>query len=104
METCINILGNLTLFVALQVTIRKLSLLKRLIRQCCDSFVASNRRNMSGHALMGRPDARLETMLLVFSSYVVVCIVCKRRRLSLYGCYLLILCDDNPVFLTETAY
>ena len=36
-------------------------------------------RNISGHALMGRPDARLEKMVLVRSSYVLVCIVGKRR-------------------------
>ena len=47
-------------------------------------------RNMSGHALMGRPAARLETMALVFISYVFVCFVDKRRWLSLYGCYFLI--------------
>ena len=35
--------------------------------------------NMSGHTLMGRPAARLETMVLVRISYVVVCIVDKRR-------------------------
>ena len=43
--------------------------------------------NMSGHTLMGRPAARLGTMALAFSSYVVVCIIDKRRWLSLYGCY-----------------
>ena len=46
--------------------------------------------NMSGHALMGRPAARLETMALVFSSYVLVCVICKRRWIYLYGCYFLI--------------
>ena len=61
-------------------------------------------RNISVHVLMGRSADRLETMALVFSSYVLVCIVDKRRVLSLYGCNLLILCDDTPVFLTETAY
>ena len=29
-------------------------------------------RNMSGHALMGRPAARLETMALLIHSYVLV--------------------------------
>ena len=47
-------------------------------------------RNMSGHALMGRPAARLEMIALEFSSYVVVCIVDKRQLLSVYGCYFLI--------------
>ena len=32
---------------------------------------------MSGHALMGRPSARLETLVLAFSSYVLVCILYK---------------------------
>ena len=36
-------------------------------------------RNISGHALMGRPDARLEMMALMIRSYVLVCIVGKRR-------------------------
>ena len=35
--------------------------------------------NIPGHALMGRPPARLETMSLVISSYVLVCIVGRRR-------------------------
>ena len=47
-------------------------------------------RNMSGHALMGHPASRLEKMVLMISSYVLVYVVCKRRWLSLYGCYLLI--------------
>ena len=46
--------------------------------------------NMSIHALVGRPAARLEMMALVFSSYLLVCVVDKRRVLSLYGCNLLI--------------
>ena len=36
-------------------------------------------RNMSGHTLMGRPAARLETMALAIRSYVLVYIVGKRR-------------------------
>ena len=36
-------------------------------------------RNMSGHVLMGHPDARLETMALVIHSYVLVYIVGKRQ-------------------------
>ena len=36
-------------------------------------------RNISGHALMGHPAAILETMLLVFRLYVVVCIVDSRQ-------------------------
>ena len=47
-------------------------------------------RNISGHALMGRPAARLERMALVFSLYVLVCVVDKRWVLFLYGCNLLI--------------
>ena len=35
--------------------------------------------NISGHALMGCRDAILEKMALAISSYVLVCIVCKRR-------------------------
>ena len=40
---------------------------------------SGGRKNMSGHALMGRPAGRLDTMVLVFSSYVLVCFVDKRR-------------------------
>ena len=36
-------------------------------------------RNMFSHALIGRPAARLEMMVLVIHSYVMVCIVGKRR-------------------------
>ena len=36
-------------------------------------------RNISGHMLMDRPATRLETMALVISSYVLVCLVGKRR-------------------------
>ena len=36
-------------------------------------------RNMSGHALMGRPAARLETMALAFSAYAVVFTIDKRQ-------------------------
>ena len=53
-------------------------------------FSACACRNMSGHALMGCPAARLVTMVLVFSSYVLKCVICKRRWLSLYRCYFLI--------------
>ena len=42
-------------------------------------------RNLSGHVFMGRPTARLETMALVISSYLLVCILGKRRWLSPYG-------------------
>ena len=35
--------------------------------------------NISGHTLMGRPAARLETMAVVIRSYVLVYIVVKRR-------------------------
>ena len=56
-------------------------------------------RNISGHTLMGRPAARLETMVLVFSSYVVVFIVDKSRCLSLYGCYFLIYVIRRPFSL-----
>ena len=45
-----------------------------------DKILITNKcRNMPSHALMGRPAARLETMVLVISSYVLVCIVGKRR-------------------------
>ena len=47
---------------------------------------------MSGHALMGRPAARLETMALVISLYVLVFIVGKN------------LFDKTPVFLRHIAY
>ena len=52
---------------------------------------------------MGRPAARLETMVLVKRLYVVVYFVRKSRWLSLYEWYLLIY-DDTPVFLTEIVY
>ena len=73
----------------------------------CDDYIiiiASNCENMSGHALMGRPAARLETMALVFSSYAVVCIVCKKAMTFPIWVIFLNLCDDTPVFLTEIAY
>ena len=46
--------------------------------------------NMSGHALMGRPAARLETMVLVFSSYVLVCVI------------RLVPAQDGPFFYTRS--
>ena len=55
--------------------------------------------NISGHALMVRPAARLETMELLISSYVLVCIVGKRRWISLYGCYFLIYVIRRPCSL-----
>ena len=55
--------------------------------------------NMSVHVLMGRPSARLETMVLVFSSYVLVFVVGKRRWLSLYGCYFLFYVIRRPCSL-----
>ena len=42
-------------------------------------YIGTKCRNMSGHALMGRPAARLVTMVLVIRSYVLVYIVGKRR-------------------------
>ena len=48
---------------------------------------------------MGRPAARLETMLLMISSFVLVCIVGKRQQLSLYGCYFLICVIRRPCSL-----
>ena len=47
-------------------------------------------RNISGHALMGRPANILETIVLVKCSHVLVCFVDKRRWMILYGCYSLI--------------
>ena len=66
---------------------------------CCSPVFMPFCRNMSGHALMGRPSSRMETMALVFSSYVVVCIVDKRRWLSLYVCYFLIYVIRRPCSL-----
>ena len=52
-----------------------LNILNPVLGQSMDQLC----RNMSGHALMGRPAARLETVVLVKRSYVVVCIVDKMR-------------------------
>ena len=52
--------------------------------------------NVSDHALMGRPAARLETIALVIYFYVLVCIVGKRRRVFLYVCYFLIYMIRRP--------
>ena len=59
---------------------------------------------MSGHTQIGCPVARLEMMVLVINSYVVVCVVYKRRRLSLYWVLFLNLCIATPVFLTDIVY
>ena len=51
---------------------------------------------MSDHTCTGRTAARLETMVLVFSSYVLIYVVNKRWWLSLYGCYFLIYVIRRP--------
>ena len=57
------------------------NLLGSLLPDFCFSHSMKEKgcRNMSGHALMGRPAARLEMMVLVFRSYVLVCVISKRR-------------------------
>ena len=63
-------------------TIEELSEASKVSSNTCltvMTIVVHSCRNMSGHALMGRPAARLETMVLVKRSYVVVCVVRKRR-------------------------
>ena len=45
---------------------------------------------MSSHALIVRPAARLETIVLVIHSYVLLQSVHKTEWLSSYGCYFLI--------------
>ena len=59
---------------------------------------------MSGHKLMGRPAARLETM--AFGDKLVCCrMYClKMAMTSPVWVQFINLCDDTPVFLTETAY
>ena len=52
---------------------------------------------------MGHPAAILETTVLAKRSYVVVCIVDKRRLLSLYGCYFLIYVIRRPCSLDNPA-
>ena len=59
---------------------------------------------MFGHALMGCPAAILETMVLVFSSYIVVCIVDKKAMTFPVWVLFLNLCDKTPVFLRHIAY
>ena len=59
--------------------------------------------NMSGHALMGRPDARLKTVSLVIISYVSVGVLIKGKYFPCIGQFIN-LWDDTPVFLTETTY
>ena len=59
---------------------------------------------MSGHALMGRPAARLETMGFVDK---LVCIgMCYTQKAMTFPVWVIFinLCDDNPVFLTEIVY
>ena len=59
---------------------------------------------MSGNALMVRPAARLETMALVFR-LVCLGICCTKKAMIFPVCVLFInLCENTPVFLTETAY
>ena len=63
---------------------------RRVTTYMSDLGMATDCINMYGQALMSRPAARLETMALVIRLYVLVCIVGKRRRLSPYGCNLLL--------------
>ena len=60
--------------------------------------------NMSGHALMGRPAARLDRMTLVFR---IVCLgMCFRSKAMTFPVCVLFfhLCDVTPVFLIEIDY
>ena len=57
--------------------------------------------NMSSHALMGRPAARLEKMALMINSYVLVWNVGKRRWLPPYGCNFLIYVIISPCSLDK---
>ena len=54
---------------------------------------------MSGHMLMGHQDARLETMVLVIRSYVLVYIVGKMRWISPYERNLLMYVIRRPCSL-----
>ena len=53
--------------------------IKRQRSSALRSLARLSWRNMSRHALMGRTAARLETMILVFSSYVLVFVICKSQ-------------------------
>ena len=59
--------------------------------------------NMSGHALMGCPASRLETM--GFVDKLVCCSRCFISKASDSPLWVpfINLCDDTPVFLTETT-
>ena len=47
-------------------------------------------RNMSGHTKMGRPADRLEKMVLMINSYVVVVLYAKDDDFPCIGCYFLV--------------
>ena len=60
--------------------------------------------NMSSHVLMGRPSARLETMVLVFR---LVCLgICCTQKAMTFPVWVLFLnlCDKTPVLLRHIAY
>ena len=59
---------------------------------------------MSSYALMGRPATRLETM--GFFDKLVCYSKCFRSKAGTFPVWVLFinLCDDTPVFLTETTY
>ena len=74
---------------------------RRVTTYMSDLGMATDCINMYGHTFMGRPAARLETMALLISLYVLVCIVGKRRWLFPYGCNLLIYVMILPCYLQK---
>ena len=61
---------------------------------------------MSGHVLMGHPVARLETGDDGIGVQLVCVGMCYMQKAITFPVQVLFLnlCDDTPVFLTETAY
>ena len=61
-------------------------------------------RNITHHALMGRPDARLKTMALVNQKYVLVLNVGNGQYIPPNGCNFLILCNRMTFFIRQIIY
>ena len=76
---------------------------KKVCENCTIGSLSARCRNMSGHTMVGRPAARLETMGFIDKLVCLGRCINKRRVLSLYGLFIY-LCDDPPVFLTGTTY
>ena len=80
--TARRVMGNNSRTVTRRVMKKRSSVRKEMSRINKRKIIMSLRRyicrNMSGHTLMGRPAAIMETMVLVIHSYVLIYIVGKR--------------------------